>query len=371
MLEHKIVYREPGRFAGWPANYGMWHWGQEIVAIFTEGTYQFSTVSHARDKTKPFATLQARSLDGGSTWIVEPFPGFVPGGRPLSADEHVLPELGLAAYLADHPDALADCPGNIPFTHPDFALMCARTGLDTGTQSFFYTTIDRCRSWQGPYRLPRFGQTAVAARTDYEVEDDRSCLLFLTANKQDGDEGRVFCARTTDGGRHFNCVSFIGEEPGPNAFAIMPSHLRFADGHYLAAIRCRGENHGKAPDSSWIDVYSSEDNAQTWQYLNRPVVYRQKTGGSNPPSMVHFPDDRIGLIYGNRDHPSTICARISHDRGKSWGEEVVLRSTGGTGDMGYTRAVVLEDGTLVTVYYLNDQPDGAGERFIEAARWQP
>ena len=23
-----IVYREPGRLAGWPANYGIWSWGR-------------------------------------------------------------------------------------------------------------------------------------------------------------------------------------------------------------------------------------------------------------------------------------------------------------------------------------------------------
>ena len=27
--EHVIVYREPGKFAGWPANYGMWAWDNE------------------------------------------------------------------------------------------------------------------------------------------------------------------------------------------------------------------------------------------------------------------------------------------------------------------------------------------------------
>ena len=29
--KHVIVYREAGRFAGWPANHGAWSWGEEIV----------------------------------------------------------------------------------------------------------------------------------------------------------------------------------------------------------------------------------------------------------------------------------------------------------------------------------------------------
>ena len=34
-MRQVTVYREPGRFAGWPANYGIWCWGDEIVVGFT------------------------------------------------------------------------------------------------------------------------------------------------------------------------------------------------------------------------------------------------------------------------------------------------------------------------------------------------
>ena len=33
--ENVIVYREPGRYGGWPANQGLWQWGDELVAGFT------------------------------------------------------------------------------------------------------------------------------------------------------------------------------------------------------------------------------------------------------------------------------------------------------------------------------------------------
>ena len=359
------IYRQPGRFAGWPANYGMWHWEDEIVVVFTEGSLDIHATFHARDTRQPFTTLQARSLDGGITWQVAAFPGCVPDNRPLSADEHVVSELRLQTYLRSHPETLLPPPGNIPFTHPNFALMCARTGLDAGTRSFFYYTLDRCRSWLGPYALPSFGQTAVAARTAYEVEDDDTLLLFLTANKSDGEEGRVFCARTNDSGKSFDFVSYIGEEPPGDAFAIMPSHLSCGDGCYVCAVRCRSET-----NDAWIDLYTSNDAGRSWQYLARPVAFKEP-GNSNPPSLVHLSDGRIALVYGNRDTPCTICAVVSEDEGISWSEPIVLCHTGGTSDMGYTRAVTLYDGTVVAAYYLNDQPEGNGERFIQALRWQP
>ena len=83
--------------------------------------------------------------------------------------------------------------------------MCGRTGLKAGARSWFYTSTDRCRSWQGPFSLPMFGFTGIAARTDYLVSGPSTCTLFLTAAKANGEEGRIFCARTTDGGRTSTC----------------------------------------------------------------------------------------------------------------------------------------------------------------------
>ena len=34
------VYAEPGRFGGWPANHGLWSWGNEILVGFSRGYYK-------------------------------------------------------------------------------------------------------------------------------------------------------------------------------------------------------------------------------------------------------------------------------------------------------------------------------------------
>ncbi|MEZ4584747.1 MAG: hypothetical protein R3A10_24440, partial [Caldilineaceae bacterium] len=134
-MQHVNIYREEGRFAGWPANYGIWAWGDEIVLGFTVGYHNPDGGFHTRDKTRPFVATQARSLDGGESWQLEGTPWPTPGNRGvLSADEHVEARLSaadaIASGLANQP---APCPGDVDFTNPDFALMCARTGLGTGT----------------------------------------------------------------------------------------------------------------------------------------------------------------------------------------------------------------------------------------------
>ena len=66
------IYREAGRYGGWPANYGIWAWGDEVVVDFIVGYTKADTVFHARDKDKPFVTMQARSLDGASIGMCNP-----------------------------------------------------------------------------------------------------------------------------------------------------------------------------------------------------------------------------------------------------------------------------------------------------------
>lgn len=382
MVEHVIVYREAGGFAGWPANYGIWSWpgadGQdEIIAGFVAGRLKVPATGHACDHGHPFVTLQARSLDGGLTWDVAPMPVASPGGRALSADEHVVPALragtALAAGLPAQPEP---CPG-VDFTHPDFALLCGRTGLEAGAVSWFYTSQDRCRSWQGPYTLGDFGLPGIAARTDYVVLGPRDLLLFLTAAKTNGREGRPFCVRTTDGGQTWRFVAWIG--PEPEGFAIMPSSVRIARpgspdaARILTAIRCRGrEASGGATGSTaeermWLDLYASDDEGESWQYLGRPVAHTGSWG--NPPALIPVAGQPTGLCltYGYRNAPYGIRARLSMDGGETWGEERVLRADGGNRDLGYPRTVQRSDGRFVTVYYFNDAPDG--ERYIEATIW--
>ena len=366
MTQQVVVYREAGRFAGWPANYGMWRWGREIVVGFTAGAHKTVTRGHAIDKSLPFRNMQARSLDGGESWQVEAFPGLLPGGRGLSADEHMGAGLRLSEVLDDDPPTSPPEPVN--FTHPDFALMAARTGLSRGVRSFFYASYDRCRSWRGPYALPDFGQTGIAARTDYLVDGEKSALLFLTANKADGGEGKVICVRSDDGGRSFALLSEVGGEPaGRGDFAIMPASLLLPDGAILCARRFRQGADGM----SWIDLFRSDDGGRSWRFLCQPVAFREPNHSGNPPVLLALPDGRLALVYGNRDRPYTICARLSGDAGESWGGEIVLRAGGGSGDMGYARATALDDGRVVAAYYFNDRADGDGERFIEATLWTP
>jgi hypothetical protein len=351
--EHVVVYHEPGRFGGWPANHGIWIWENEILVGFSRGYYKdLGPTRHAIDREKPEEHVLARSLDGGATWTIEE-PARQGVLLPSSKRMHGVFPPGLK------PREWIDCPGDINFTHPDFAMTLRMEDNHVGP-SCFYCSYDRGRSWKGPFRFPNLGTEGIAARTDYIVEDSRTCLVFLTAGKSNQKEGRPLCARTTDGGKTWQLQGWIApQQPG---YAIMPATVRLSGEGLLSAVRYREPNNGL----SWIDAYRSLDNGKTWSFLNRPVP---DTGEGNPASLIRLHDGRLCLVWGQRKNPFGIRAKLSADEGKTWSRDYVLRADGQSRDVGYPRTVQRPDGKVVTVYYFCQ--DQSQERDIIATLWTP
>ena len=267
---HMKVYAEPGRFGGWPANHGIWSWGDEILVGFSAGYFKDNGPGrHAIDHDKPEEHLLARSRDGGVTWTIEnpaEHGALIPVGKAL----HGITPPGL------HEPPWQECPGDINFLDPNFAMTVRMTDVDAGPSKFYYST-DRGHTWRGPFRLPLFGQPGIAARTDYIVNGKHDCLLFLTAAKRDGHEGRPLCVRTTDSGKSWQFVAWLGDEP--QGYAIMPSTVRLAANELLSAIRCRDG------DRSWIDTYRSLDLGTSWNHDQTAV---SDLGEGNPPSLIRL-----------------------------------------------------------------------------------
>lgn len=344
-VKHVVVHYRPGRFCGWPANNGVWIWGDEILTGFVYGYFKADDESHSIDRTKPQASVLARSRDGGETWSLED-------------PEHYVLDGGKSA----------PSPGHIQFGHPDFAMRVGNHTLigNEDEEGHFFLSYDRGKRWQGPYLFPSFG-LPMTSRTSYIVEGPASCLILLSAKQPDvrgaNYQDRAFAARTTDGGQSYKKLGWLAGD-SIDARSVMPDTVRLAKGRYVTALRRKTTTASGL--RNWIDIYASNDGGGKWEFLSKPVDNLDHNG--NPPSLCRLNDGRLALAYGDRTPPYSIKARISADEGRNWGPTILLRDDGRSWDIGYTRTVQRLDGKLVTIYYFTTA--NRPEMHIAATIWE-
>lgn len=334
-VRHIVVYHEEGRFAGWPANNGIWNWGDEILVGFVEAehleTEGFHTYNQETTRNK-----YARSIDGGVTWDI--------------TDAYDAGQTGWA-YDNNLSDEEAEEPVNLEepiedFTNPDFIITWMRNNYHNGPSIFYYSN-DRGRRWQGPYHFPDLDTHGIGTRTDYIVDGPQELSTFVNAAKENGREGRVAHIRTTDGGVTWERASWIGNEP--EGFDIMPSTVRLSDTELFTVIRSRETD----PQRNFLKAFRSTDNGKSWTEEINPAF---DTGnGGSPPALLRLKDGRLALAYIYRsEHGSRVNIRFSYDKGGSWSDEIMLRGgDGASRDVGYPRMVQRPDGKLVIIYYWN------------------
>lgn len=137
--------------------------------------------------------------------------------------------------------------------------------------------------------------------------------------------------RSDDDGRSWTRISLI--HPAGNETAL----LHLGGKRWLAAAR-----------AATMDLFTSEDDGQTWTGPN-PVTQRNEINGH----LALLSDGRILLTYGNRVKTGEqlgVLAKWSQDGGLTWSEPLRIAHTS-TSDCGYPSTIQRADGKLVTAWY--------------------
>lgn len=358
-MKNTLIYYNTQHYAGWPANAGMWSWGNEVLVAFHVGAYLPKKVGHRIDERKEIRTVMARTTDGGQTWKLEldnPIEE-ISRRKPIP-----LPEEG------------------IQFAHPDFALKVG-TAAVTIRNSTYVVTYDRGHTWQGPYLLPGASKT-MTARTDYVIEGRSSCIMVLS--KQTSGipckllPDRSYAVRTDDGGHTWTMLGYLADK---SARSALTNTVRMSDGSLICSVSRRYDaaseaeilppKRGQTPHGNhWIEIRRSTDGGRHWRMLSiLDMPYSLRSKSTNPSCLGHLPDGRLVIFYAFRGKISRFVARLSQDGGKTWGDEIILDGDINNEDVGYPKLAMLPFGKVLVVYHSvsSDRP----QQHIKAIVWEP
>ena len=235
--------------------------------------------------------------------------------------------------------------------------------------SFSY---DDGESWETPQLMDLENHRYSITREPVVELSDGTLLLSMYESTPFKTESS-FVLRSWDGGGTWRDAStlatdkagnnsqFYGINYNESALLVLP------DNRLLAIIRS-DESYYTNEGKDFMTVggvgefrSSYSDNlGLSWSPLFLTGVFGQ------PASLALLPSGKIFMSYGRRREPYAICYRISHDLGRSWEEEHVIREEISIWDFGYPTTVVTDKAVHVA-YYI---PDTEGVRHIELSTIQ-
>ncbi|RKY71998.1 MAG: hypothetical protein DRQ24_06010 [Candidatus Latescibacterota bacterium] len=172
-------------------------------------------------------------------------------------------------------------------------------------------------------------------------------LLIPLEGKRPGETERALVMRSQDKGETWQDASTVAYDPFGNLSFHEPALLALPSGKIICMLRV----HGRATDPEGYYLYQSEsqDGGRTWSTPQRTDIW------GHPAHLLYLKNGKVLCAYGYRRPPYGVRACLSEDEGKTWNlkDEIIIRSDGKDGDLGYPSSVQLSDGRILTVYYFH------------------
>ena len=316
-------------YHGWPT---VVHAGNGRLVIVCSGTRKVHV--------DPFGkVVMYESCDGGLTWSA---PRVLANG-PLDDRDAGILVTPAGTWLVNYFTSLAfvsHCTKeNIPADWKAVEDQLTLSTIRAEHGFFMLRSEDQGRTWSEKYPVPvnnvhgpivlQDGSLFFCGRGHFDT-----CLARSTF----ADE--IVSYRSTDDGKTWEEISryFNGDFEGQNLRCWHELHsVQASDGTIITQIR-----NASSHQSTW--QMESRDGGKTWQNL------RYICEGF-PSHLLKLPDNRLLMSYGYRKENFGNRCRISSDNGQSWSEEFILSEGAPSADLGYPSTAVLDDGTLVTVWY--------------------
>ena len=173
------------------------------------------------------------------------------------------------------------------------------------------------------------------------------------------EKGVLAAYESTDRGETFQKVGTLirPNEYGRDKFHE-PHCVELDDGRIMALIRSH-----ILENDQYFTIYKSisSDGGKSWSVAEPTGIC------GSPPHLLKLKSGKIVLTYARRAEPYGIYGRMIENNGKISDEEFLIDSALDD-DIGYPASVELDNGDIITVYYMKKQTDNKCR--IYAKTWQ-
>jgi sialidase-1 len=208
--------------------------------------------------------------------------------------------------------------------------------------SWVMLSDDRGATWSAPIRAP-------VSTPHGPIRLASGDLLYLGKDADAMGEGRIWAARSRDGGRAWTVLGAVPECAGTTPKNYHEPHvIALPTGKLVGMIRVE-QLAVERPADGLINFSlfqtESPDGGATWTPARPTGVC------GSPPHLLRHSSGALVCVYGFRRPGYGQRAILSRDDGATWESDWIIRDDGPDGDLGYPASAELADGSLLTIYY--------------------
>jgi hypothetical protein len=371
IVSTQVICKQPGRYIGWPT-----------IAKAPDGTILVAFSGDRDAHIDPFGkTFLIRSSDSGRTWDAPELVNDTPlddrdAGICVCGDGTVVVSWFTSHYEEATYMQWADSGeedrwrNTIRSVSAEDIHQWAGPAILNGRYALGHWTrrsTDGGHTWQEPVRVP-----PTAPHGPIVLSDGR--LMFVGIENNQGRmeaQGDIVAAESRDQGRTWSVIGktnaypeYGGDAPGGSAYLCEPHVVETAPGKLLGMARYEEIPRLKEKSRSVLWQFTSDDGGRTWTEPESTGIV------GKPPHLIKIRDGRILVTYGYRHQPYGERACVSTNGGQSWDyeNEIILRDDAPSGDLGYPASVELDDGSILTVYYQQEQ--AGAKTCLMTTRWR-
>lgn len=197
---------------------------------------------------------------------------------------------------------------------------------------------DGGKTWEAPVRTH-----VTAPHGPIQLKDGR--LLYLGTGLWNGVHS-VVAEESNDDGKTWQIISAVPRFEDKSAGFSEPHVVELKSGKLLAMIRYEPKDN----KGSYLMQTESHDGGKSW---SKPF---QTPMWGYPPHLIELNNGWVLVVYGHRREKYSERACISRDDGKTWDiENEIILAEAFNGDLGYPSSIQMDDGSILTSYYQQDQ----------------